>query len=71
MGADVAAPFNISVRRIGKITDLQHQQDILSGDDVDDRFQQRTYIPGDPLLSRRKKMKRPLATPTAEAQASR
>ena len=50
MGIDVAAPLDVAVGRVGDVAKLQHQQDILSGQDVDGRFQQRTDIPGDPLF---------------------
>ena len=50
MRTDVPAPFDVSVSRVGKVSQFQYQKDVLSGNDVDDGFQKSTDIPGDPLL---------------------
>ena len=48
--ANVFCPFDISVGCIGQVADFEHQEHILSGQDIDGRFQQGTNVPGDPLL---------------------
>ena len=48
---DIVAPLDIAVSRIGEIPHLYDEQHILSGDDVDDRFQRCADIPCDPLFS--------------------
>ena len=50
-GLDVFGPFDVAVGGVGKVTELEHQQHILSGKNVDGCLQQRTDVPGDPLLA--------------------
>ncbi len=50
VGFDIVAPLDIAIGRIGEIAQLEDQQYILARQDIDDRFQQGTDIPGDPLF---------------------
>ena len=47
---DVLRPLDIAVGGVREIADLQHQQHVLSGEDIDRRLQQRADVPGNPLL---------------------
>ena len=50
MLADVAGPADIAVGGVGEVAQLEHQQHVLAGEDIDYRLEGGAYIPGYPLL---------------------
>ena len=50
MFPDVLRPLDVAVGGVREIADLQHQQDVLTGENVDGRLEERADVPRDPLL---------------------
>ena len=51
MRFDIFCPFNISVGRVCEVSRFQHEKHILTCHNVDYRFENRTYVPCNPLLT--------------------